>query len=154
VEVGGNARVHIVGGQWMNGYSSSLEPNKVNISAGPGFWSELYGNSNFYSVLNMNPGTLLLTTQLKKEDIPSYGPSSISHFNYVFYEGNSGAFRDTYTPGSSFYSGDWNVFHLSRLSSESNVTNNTSAPRYDNVRLRSILASPTFSMSNATLLTI
>lgn len=153
VEIGGNARVHIVGGQWMNGYSSSLEPNKVNISAGPGFWSELYGNSNFYSVLNMNPGTLLLTTQLRKQDIPSYGPSSISNFDYVFYGGNS-TFRDTYTPGSSFYSGDWNVFHLSRLSSESNVTNNTSAPRYDNVRLRSVLASPTFSMSNATLLTI
>ncbi|MBP5773925.1 MAG: hypothetical protein J6W35_07620 [Eubacterium sp.] len=117
--------------------------------AGPGFWSELYGKDDFYSVLNMNPGTLILTTQLLKNQIPTSGGGSIYSYQSCFYDSG---YRDTYTPGYSFSSSDWNIFHLNRLAPSSYTS--TSAPKYDNRRLRSRLASPTFSMSNATMLSV
>ena len=154
IEVGGNARIHVVGGEWINNATpnaiNGLEEKKiVNITAGPGFWSELYGKDDFYSVLNMNPGTLILTTQLLKNQIPTSGGGSIYSYQSCFYDSG---YRDTYTPGYSFSSSDWNIFHLNRLAPSSYTS--TSAPKYDNRRLRSRLASPTFSMSNATMLSV
>jgi len=152
--VGGNARVHIVGGEWINNAApnaiNGLEEKKiVNIMAGPGFWSELYGKDDFYSVLNMNPGTLILTTQLLKNQIPTSGGSGIYSYQSCFYDTG---YRDTYTPGYCFDASDWNVFHLRRIAPKNYAS--SSATKYDNQRLRSRLASPTFSMSNATMLSV
>ena len=171
LEIGGNARVHIVGGEWAHNtqYDNPATQNaaRVNINVGPGFWSELYGSldGQFYSVLNMNPGTMILSTQMMADMIPSYNTTSInsSGFEKCFYHGSN--YRNTGTPlhtfdGSTSYNQDWNIFHLRRLEGHNNITTqdnptpNSSSPAYDPYRITGQLASPVFSMSNNTLLSI
>lgn len=157
VEIGGNARLHIVGGEWDNGTSTNGLGVKsmTNIMTGPGFHAELYGSmqGDVYSTFLMNPGNLILSTQyLTSDGVQDNG--YLNNFNNLYYDASLA--RDSYSTGANLNASDWNIFHLCRLSPSYNTNkaplyDSTSDIRYDNRRLRQLYASPTFSMSNGVM---
>lgn len=147
-EIGGNAQIHIVGGDWADNPSSSTvhtNTGNIKIKMGGSAYIDIAGGDSVASYALMNPGVMVFTTGYKASDW-QYIDNSPSGFYDLFYRG------EYYAPSGyrMFYAADTllPMFHVRHAT----VSLNSKGYKALSSTLNSYIKGTTLSMTGPTML--